>query len=147
MMQRDKKTVLFVCTGNTCRSPMAMALFNRMVKDGKINEFVAESAGIAATGEKISQNAAKALSDAGIDLSGYVSRQLSPQMLSNASLVFVMTSTHLNILRQAGIKPDNIFVLGNGIPDPFGGDLNEYKKCLESIKVSIEDLVKKGIVK
>ena len=93
----DPKHVLFICTGNTCRSPMAEGLF-RLATAGR-GDFTVSSAGVAAsTGAPASHETRHLLKRRGAELKGFRSRQVSDAILTAATHVFVMTSGHLAAL-------------------------------------------------
>lgn len=139
------KKIIFICTGNTCRSPMAMAVCNRMFEENGISDWVADSAGLAAGYQKMSDNSAKVLEEIGIFVSDFLSKPLSFEMINEAEILSVMTSGHKNALISAGISEDKIRILGDGIPDPYGGSLEDYRKCLTEIKSGVELLFKEGV--
>lgn len=140
------KRMLFVCTGNTCRSPMAMAVFNDIAEKQNI-EWVADSAGLSAYFDPINENSAKALLKIGIDYSDYVSKRLTFGMADMADLIAVMTNEHKTALVTAGIPEEKILILGDGIPDPFGKDIEVYSECLEKIQKAVLGLFEEGIIK
>lgn len=130
-------SILFVCTGNTCRSPMCEAVFNSMYGGDKVK---ARSAGIFADGSEISKNAVKALGDAGIEIDpGRKSRGIDEKLLEEADIVICVTHRHSLLLIQKYPKyAEKIAYMPSDITDPFGGDLDTYKKCLSDIKLSFE---------
>lgn len=135
-------TILFVCTGNTCRSPMAAALMRRRLEEEGIAGRV-ESAGLAAYGEPASPGAAAVLAEWGLDLGGHRSRQVDAALCRGADLVAVMTPAHKQRLCLLGADPAKITVLGEeegGIPDPFGGDLAVYRAARDAIERAIRAL-------
>ena len=147
------KKILFVCTGNTCRSPMAAAIFNSIAAEKGLDWF-AESAGVAAVGDRpASANAIKALAEIGIDLSGHKTRFLPSLDLNEFSLFVALNDEHYQILQSIGI-PDNmlrllrrapnvndVYDLRQGIVDPYGGDLNAYRKCRDEITGAVKTLI------
>lgn len=135
------KKIIFVCTGNTCRSPMAMFLFNKIAKEKNL-DWVADSAGLASYGDQINKNSVEALAKIGIKNINYTSKRLNFYMVDEADIITVMTPNHKNALISAGVDKNKILVLGNGISDPYGGDEEVYSNCLQSITEGIEEMLK-----
>ena len=135
------KKIIFVCTGNTCRSPMAMFLFNKLAKEQNL-DYVADSAGLAAFGDPINEKSAKALAKIGIENINYTSKKLSFYAIDEAELVVVMTNEHKNALLSVGVDENKIKVLAGGISDPYGKSEEEYFNCLENISDGINELLK-----
>lgn len=130
------KKVLFVCTGNTCRSPMAQAVFNILVKDSGV-ELLADSCGLYADGSPISENSKKALFDAGIDFD-YISKPISEKLVSEADYIFGITRNHGNaIITMFPDYADKVYAFPMDISDPFGGNLETYKACLTEISKGV----------
>lgn len=134
------KKILFVCTGNTCRSPMAEGILNKLAGERNLDVF-AKSAGIsAAEGSPASVNSVKACDEIGVDISGHRSTQLTNQMFYEADKVVPMTKTH-QIIMQDAFKNREKILPALDVPDPFGGDLEEYRLCRDRIKEKIEELL------
>ena len=139
--------VLFVCTGNTCRSPMAETIFRLLVAErlgcrpDEIEQHgvVVASAGIAAWGGgKASTGAVEAMREAGGDLSGHASQPVTENLVRQADVIWTMTASHRTALlaqfpeaggRVAMLSPDRIDVI-----DPIGGTLETYRKCAAEIR-------------
>lgn len=137
--------ILFVCTGNTCRSPMAEGIFNKAVSDKGTATVFAESAGIFANpGQPASSNAVLALGEIGIDIAAHRARRVDVPLLERAESVFVMTPEHGEILRDRFDKfAGKIKLLGRGVPDPFGGGMEEYRRCRDIIAFYTGEILKK----
>ncbi len=131
--------VLFVCTGNTCRSPMAEGFFRAMLRADGNENIMCQSAGIAALpGQDAAENAIKAMAEENIDISSHESRRLTSEEIMTWDVYFVMSETHGYILEKAGVPRDRIYV-SETIDDPFGGDIEVYRKCRDDIKRVVAD--------
>ena len=131
--------ILFVCTGNTCRSPMAQGIFRKIVEDNGDTGVYCMSVGIATIdGQKATENAIKACAEIGVDISAHRSKSMANiGNLSTFDVYVVMTATHAYVLKQAGVPDEKLCVLGNEISDPYGGDLETYRKCRDQIKEAL----------
>ncbi len=129
--------ILFVCTGNTCRSPMAAALFNKIAVERNIDVRI-ESAGIFANdGEGASAEAIVVMKKYDIDLLGHHSQTINTELIEKSDLILTMTDAHKMVLGQ--YAKDKTFTvceyagIDGDIPDPFGSDVEEYEECAESL--------------
>lgn len=126
--------ILFVCTGNTCRSPMAEGIFKKLLSDKNITDIECSSAGIfAMTGDEVTPNSVKACERFGVDISSHRARRINEYILDETDKFVCMTAQHASSL-SLYVPQEKIIVLGGGIPDPFGGDLETYMICANSIK-------------
>lgn len=148
------KKILFVCTGNTCRSPMAGALFTNLARQRDNSDVEAMSAGVYAyEGDPASSMAVSVLMDEfGIDISSHRSKVLDIDDIRQAWLILVMTGRHkkmiLDIYPEAA---DKIYTLGQyaelggdpDISDPYGGDYDVYKDCAYEIESALMNIMDK----
>lgn len=131
--------ILFVCTGNTCRSPMAEGIMKVKAEERKLN-ITACSAGICAfTGDEVSPNAVKAAAAFGADISSHRAGRISEYMSDEYDLFICMTESHKNALLPF-VPGEKLLVLGN-IPDPYGGDKEVYLRCAERISNELDNFL------
>lgn len=134
--------ILFVCTGNTCRSPMAAAYLMHKGLPG----VTVESRGLFADGSPAAKHAVSVMAEMGIDLSGHISRGIVKQDVEQADSIICLSPSHLAQLRAAGVDGKKLFLLGKGISDPFGGDEETYRRCRDEIISEIDLLINSGFL-
>ncbi len=141
--------LLFVCTGNTCRSPMAAGLAGKMLADrlgcsqGDLAKrgVQIESAGMAGGIGRAADHAVEVMAERGIDISDHSSSYLSPQMIQRADYVFAMTRGHLQaVVELSPTSESRVFLLrqDEDLQDPVGGSLEEYEACVRRIEQGLE---------
>ena len=139
------KNVLFVCTGNTCRSPMAQGICEKMAYDNDL-PISCKSAGLsAAKGHPVSANAVIVCKEIGVDISRYRTTNVRELDLSKFDAIFTMSMRHKHALIALGANPYKIWLLGaetGGISDPYGGDEDTYRRCRDEIYDAINDSIK-----
>ncbi|MBQ8202681.1 MAG: ribosomal protein S18-alanine N-acetyltransferase [Clostridia bacterium] len=133
--------IIFVCTGNTCRSPMAEGY----LKSKLIPDLTVESRGLCIGGDRVSENSATVMEELGFDIKNHISKGLSSSDL-DADMFICMTYSHADALISAGVSCDKVSVLGGGISDPYGMDLGVYRKCRNEIMDSIDNLLYGGLM-
>jgi len=130
--------ILFVCTGNTCRSPMAQVMAAQLFGES----YEVASAGVMAMPkQKASTHAIEAMKQRKIDLTKHKSQMLSEDLLKWADLILTMTESH-----KYAIADEKAHTLGEyaginaSISDPFGGDLDTYLSCAKEIYELLEKI-------
>jgi protein-tyrosine-phosphatase len=143
-------SVLFICSANICRSPMAMGLLRSMVEDASDQRKI-ESAGVwDMGGQQVAANTQLVLKERGIDLNDHISRTVTGTMLSEFNLVPVMEDIHKEVLKLAFPEyKDRICLLSEmvgeiyDIVDPIGGSLADFEEtALEMERILTEGFEK-----
>lgn len=128
--------ILFICTGNTCRSPLAEAI-------ARSRGMEALSAGIyAQAGAPASREACLAAERRGLNLWSHRARMADEGLMEKAERIYAMTQGHaLALLHRFPRFAGKLFVLQPEIPDPFGGDASIYEKCARQIERALENIL------
>ena len=140
---RSPLSILFICSGNTCRSPLAVLALRAELGE-EASAFQIGSAGTsAARGEPASPGSVRVASASGLDLSLHRSRPVTREMVLEADLVFVMTPSHRAAVEALGAPRERVHVLSEwpapgdpGAPvfDPFGASIEAYEECWRRIQ-------------
>ncbi len=153
--------LLFVCTGNTCRSPLAEALTRRALKDRGWEGVEVRSAGVAAApGGRASEGSLEMARKHGVPLEEHRSVPLSAEMVEWADLILTMSPSHLGGVAMAGggervavitefaagqeareADPREAARIAGGVPDPFGGDQEAYEATYRALEELVEKVL------
>lgn len=143
-----RKRITFVCTGNTCRSPMAEAILRAEIKRRKIKWWDVSSCGIhAEVGGDISVNSKAALKEINVELKGFKPHQLTQKQIENSTLVITMTESQRRILEDCGNIRSVKEMCGFDIPDPYGYGIEVYRMTRDALISVCNSIVDNYILK
>ena len=134
--------IMFVCTGNLCRSPMAEGLLRqRLAQEGLDARHQVSSTGVwAVEGRPASENGVAVMAEGGIDISGHVARTISARDVNEAELILVMAREHEQMITQTWPQYKwKVHLLSEmvrkkqDVRDPYGGSIDEYRECADTI--------------
>ena len=137
--------IVFICTGNTCRSPMAEGLFKALNGEQKTG-LEAVSAGIFTNnGMPASENAVIVSKELGADISNHKSQMLNGNIVNDAKYLVCMTGAHYDqiLLKFPNVSYKLFTLLPTDIDDPFGGNIDEYRSCATQIKSAVESIIER----
>ena len=151
--------VLFVCTGNTCRSSMAEGILKFLLKENNIENINVSSAGLSAfEGQRANEKAIDVLKNKGIDIKNHRSRQLTEEIIKTSDLILTMTDSHKKLITN--ILPEylhKIYTLKEyalkvnnesrdnanlDIDDPYGMDMKTYEETSNEITEQLVKIIK-----
>lgn len=135
------KYILFVCSGNTCRSPMAEAIAKDVFSKAGLNIDVYSRGLYASDGKNASDNAVLAMEQMGLDIKNHTSKQINLGDIYEAHLTLTMTESHKAFIKMfAPYSVPKLFTIAEyanqdkDIDDPFGSDIETYKACAEKLE-------------
>ncbi|MBD3234203.1 MAG: low molecular weight protein arginine phosphatase [candidate division Zixibacteria bacterium] len=149
----EKYKVLIVCTGNTCRSPMAEGILRHLFKERSIDNIEVSSAGTSAVdGIPAAENGIIVCRDWGIDISNHLSRKLTQGMLESSDLVLAMSPDHLKTIRSVSPVDEKLYLVKSfpekpnnlnmeAVDDPIGGSLEIYSRTF----LELDEILRKAL--
>lgn len=135
------KKILIVCTGNTCRSPMAGAIANQLALDRRL-EMEIKTAGIFAfPGSPATGHAVTVMEEMGLDIKGHIATPVTGELIDWADLIITMTGEHKEQLLAAFPQAKDKKITPFSIPDPIGGTVDDYRKTAQALKEALAEVL------
>lgn len=135
------KKIMFICSGNTCRSPLAEGLFKKYLQENNITDIEVSSAGVGAfPGDAVSINSILVAGSRGIDISDHRARNINPEHLLTTDLFFCMSESHKSVLCRY-CDESKIIVLN--VPDPFGRPIEVYEECAKQLESKFPEILER----
>ncbi len=133
--------ILFVCSGNTCRSPMAQAMFEKMCCENNLTVECRGAGTLTMTGIPASECSVEVMNEIGIDLSNYRATSIKAVLLDEIDLFVPMTYIHAMTLMQLGVEKSKIYLFSHDITDPYGHGLDDYRIARDEIASELKGLL------
>lgn len=144
MERKPKKKIVFVCTGNTCRSPMAESLLKFELKKLKIKDFSVTSAGIAVQKGSVCNPLSRAVAkEYGCPISEkFKAKRLTKGAMESAYLIVAMTEEIAAQIPKGNVRTIRQ-LSGYDIPDPYGKGIDHYRYCMDLLRLAMPELLQK----
>ncbi|TAH67733.1 MAG: low molecular weight protein arginine phosphatase [Anaerolineaceae bacterium] len=139
--------IIFVCTGNTCRSPMGEAIYKSLDKESEVK--VSSRGLVVLFGEPINPKAEVVLKKHDLEINNHISKGLKASEIDDNTLILTMTNAHKRKIRDTYPNAKNVYTIkeyageSGDVVDPYGGSLVEYEECY----IELARLVKKTVYK
>lgn len=149
------KKIMFICTGNVCRSPMAKYYFNKVIETKKLQDkYIGTSCGIySVKGEHATDNAIEAMKDYDVDMTSHKATRIQDSQIMSCDLIITLTIYHKNVVvKMYPELAEKVYTLKEyvnpkveykDIDDPWGLDINTYKFCAKEITENIDKMIEK----
>ena len=135
------KKIMFICSGNTCRSPLAEGLFKKYLQENNITNVEVGSAGVGAfPGDAVSINSILVAGNRGVDISSHRARNINPEHLITTDLFFCMSESHKQVLLRH-CDEEKIVVLN--VPDPYGRPIEIYEECAKQLESKFPEILER----
>lgn len=135
------KKIMFICSGNTCRSPLAEGLFKKYLQENNITDIEVGSAGVGAfPGDAVSINSILVASSRGVDISDHRARNVNPEHILTTDLFFCMSESHKAVLSRH-CDSEKVVVLN--VPDPFGRPIEVYEECAKQLESKFPEILER----
>jgi len=135
------KKIMFICSGNTCRSPLAEGLFKKYLQENNITDIEVASAGVGAfPGDVVSINSILVAHARGIDISSHRARNINPEHLLTTDLFLCMSDSHKQVLLRH-CDESKIIVLN--VPDPYGRPIEAYEECAKKLEKAFPEILER----
>jgi len=151
---KHKFKIVFVCTGNICRSPMAAGLLRAKLPEHLKSKVIIESAGTMGIEDSMaSEEAIEVMQQKGIDITDHRSQGISEEVVNGADVIFALAENHRHYLESLFPKArDNVFLLKTfdrdhkkvnsvSVSDPIGGSVQIYEECRDTIESEIDRIL------
>ncbi len=141
--------IVFVCTGNTCRSPMAEGFMKKIFAENNISGYVISRGLAVQPYSSVSEYSVISAMELGADIGSHIPKQLSVSDIKEADYVFCMTIAHkLHITEVVAGCSDKVFCISEfsesgDVDDPYGGNLEQYRCCARQLNEAVKNIFKK----